>query len=90
MQELKKVRVAFQTLKEGEAVPPTFQEIRCHDLIFDMKMEDFRRKAQFVAGSHMTEAPKTLAYASVVLRESVKIVRIFSPSFLCLFSADGE
>ena len=42
-QEMKKVRVAFQTLKEGEAVPPTFQEIRCH-LIFDVKMEDFRRK----------------------------------------------
>ena len=71
-QEMKKVRVAFQTLKEGEAVPPTFQEIRCH-LIFDVKMEDFRRKARFVAGGHMTEAPKTLTYASVVSRESVRI-----------------
>ena len=42
-QEMKKVRVAFQTLKEGEAAPPTFQEIRCH-LIFDVKMEDFRQR----------------------------------------------
>jgi len=67
------MRVAFQTLKEGEAVPPTFQEIRCH-LIFDVKMEDFRRKARFVAGGHMTEELKTLTYASVVSpRESVRI-----------------
>jgi hypothetical protein len=65
LQEMKKVSVAFQMLKEGEAVPPTFQEICCH-LIFDVKMKDFRRKARFVAGGHMTEAPKTLTYASVV------------------------
>jgi hypothetical protein len=38
---MKKVHVAFQTHKEGEAVPPTFQEICCH-LIFNVKMEDFR------------------------------------------------
>ena len=36
-------------------------------------LEDFRRKARYVAGGHMTEAPATLTYASVVSRESVRI-----------------
>ena len=48
-----------------------FQEITCH-IIFDVKM-DFKRKASFVAGGHMTEAPNSLTYSSVVSRESVKI-----------------
>lgn len=48
-----------------------FQEIKCH-VIFDVKM-DFTRKARFVAGGHMTEAPNSLTYSSVVSRESVKI-----------------
>ena len=34
---------------------------------------DFTRKAQFVAGGHMTEAPNSLTYSSVVSRESIKI-----------------
>ena len=36
-------------------------------------MENFRRKARFVAGGHMTQAPATLTYASVVSRELVRI-----------------
>ena len=36
-------------------------------------MEDFRRKARYVAGGHATVAPPTLTYASVVSRESVRI-----------------
>jgi hypothetical protein len=36
-------------------------------------MEDFRRKARYVAGGHTTEAPATLTYASVVSRETVRI-----------------
>ena len=48
-----------------------YQEIKCH-IIFDVKM-DFTRKARFVAGGHMTEAPNSLTYSSVVSRESVKI-----------------
>ena len=50
-----------------------FQLIRCH-MIFDIKLgENFRRKARFVAGGHMTAPPATLTYASVVSRESVRI-----------------
>ena len=48
-----------------------FQEIKCH-IIFDVKM-DFTRKARFVAGGHLTEAPNSLTYSSVVSRDSVKI-----------------
>jgi hypothetical protein len=71
-QEMSKVRIAFKILDDGSKVPPGYQEIRCH-LIFDIKIEDFRRKARFVAGGHMTEAPATLTYSSVVSRESVRI-----------------
>ena len=43
------------------------RNIRC-------KMDGFARKYRMVAGGHTTEAPKTLTYASVVSRESVRIV----------------
>jgi hypothetical protein len=65
--EMNNVRVAFKILDGEESVPPTYQEIRCH-LIFDVKMEDFRRKARFVAGGHTTGTPHAMTYASVVSR----------------------
>ena len=70
--EMKNVRVAFKILEDGQRVPRDHQQIRCH-MIFDVKMEDFRRKARFVAGGHTTETPKTLTYASVVGRETVRL-----------------
>ena len=70
--EMDAVRVAFKILDPGDAIPATFQQICCH-MIFDVKMEDFRHKARYVAGGHMTETPATLTYASVVSRESVHI-----------------
>ena len=39
-------------------------------MIFDMKM-DFTRKAQFVAGGHLTDSSVT--YSSVVSHDSVRI-----------------
>jgi Reverse transcriptase (RNA-dependent DNA polymerase) len=48
-----------------------YQEIQCH-LVFDVKM-DFCRKVRFVAGGHMTEAPASMTYASVVSRDSVRL-----------------
>jgi hypothetical protein len=42
-------------------------------MIFDVKMEDFRHNARFVAGVHTTDTPHTMTYASVVSRESVRI-----------------
>jgi hypothetical protein len=70
--DMKNVRIAFKILNGEEAVPPTYQEIRCH-IISDVKMEDFRRKARFVAGDHTTDTPHTMNYASVVSRESARV-----------------
>ena len=42
-------------------------------MIFDGKMENFRQKAQLVAGGHKTKAPPTVTYASVVSRETVRL-----------------
>jgi hypothetical protein len=70
--EMKNVRIEFQILTEDDAIPPTYEEISCH-MIFDVKMEDFRRKARFVAGGHTTYIPHAMTYASVVSCESVII-----------------
>ena len=70
--EINAVRIAFKIKHGDEKIPPGYQYIRCH-MIFDVKMEDFRRKARYVAQGNMTEAPATLTYASVVSRESVRI-----------------
>ena len=42
-------------------------------MVFDVKMEDFRHKARLVTRGHMTQAPATITYASIVSRETVKI-----------------
>jgi hypothetical protein len=63
--EMKNVRIAFNILNGEESVPPTYQEIRCH-MIFDVKMEDFRRKARFFACGHTTDTPHAMTYSSVV------------------------
>jgi hypothetical protein len=71
--EMKNVRIAFD-IKQKDTTPPIgYQEIRCHG-IFDVKMDGFVRKYRMVAGGHTTEAPATLTYASVVSRESVRMV----------------
>ena len=59
------VMIASTLLDKGENPPPTYNEIICH-VIFDIKIENFRRKARYVAGGHLTVAPPTLTYTSVV------------------------
>jgi Reverse transcriptase (RNA-dependent DNA polymerase) len=49
-----------------------YQFITCH-MIFDIKMENFTRKARFVAGGHTTEPPSLITYSMVVTRDSVRI-----------------
>jgi hypothetical protein len=66
------VRIAFKILHGDESVTPTYQEIRCY-MVFDVKMDDFRRKARFVAGGHTTHTPHAMPYESFVSRESVNI-----------------
>jgi hypothetical protein len=52
--EMKNVKIAFKILESGERIPIGYQRMRCH-IIFNVKMEDFRRKARLVAGGHMTD-----------------------------------
>jgi hypothetical protein len=47
-------------------------------MIFDIKIEDFRHKARLVAGGHMTKAPVTITYASVVSRETICIALLMA------------
>ena len=79
--EMAKAQVAYKQV-EGNPSPEDvrknkvdalrgFQEIINH-MIFDIKM-DFTRKARYVAGGHLTDAPTSLTYSSVVGRDSVKI-----------------
>ena len=70
--EMKNVRVAFKILDDGEMAPRDHQFVKCH-MIFDIKMENFRRKARLVAGGHMTTAPAAVTYARVFSRETVRI-----------------
>jgi hypothetical protein len=70
--EMNNVCIAFKIMNDKEAIPPTYQEIRCH-MIFDVNMEDFHRTSRFVAGGHTTDAPQVMTYTSVVSRESVRI-----------------
>jgi hypothetical protein len=69
---MKDVRIAFKCLNPGKRAPLDYKWIKCH-MIFDIKIEDFRRKACMVAGGHMTGAPTIMTYASVVSRETIRI-----------------
>jgi hypothetical protein len=69
--EMANVMPAFKFLEGDENLPVGCQKIDCH-IIFDVKL-DLTRKARYVAGGHMTEAPAALTYSSVVSRESVRI-----------------
>ena len=66
------VRVAFDIRKDGDRAPIGHKQINCH-LIYDVNMEDFRRKAWLVAGGHMAETPKYMTYSSVFGRETLCI-----------------
>jgi hypothetical protein len=77
MQEMANVRIAFQK-SSGTRPPIGFQEVKCH-MIFDIKSgENFRRKARYVAGGHMTEPPASITYSSVVSRDIVRIALLIA------------
>ena len=69
---MKNSKVAFSILEDVKMAPRDHQFVKCH-IVWDVKMEDFRRKARLVAGGHMTTAPAAVTYASVVTRETVRI-----------------
>ena len=73
IEEMKKVRVAFEETSKSLDELFGYTEITTH-MIFDIKMgENFRRKARLVADGHKTEAPSSITYSSVVSRDSVRI-----------------
>ena len=41
-------------------------------------MEDFRQNVQLVNGGHVTEAPATVTYSSVVARDTVRITLLLA------------
>jgi hypothetical protein len=75
--EMKDVRVAFNILPDGQSAPIGYQKLPCH-MTFDVKMQDFCRKARLIAGGHRTKAPATITYASVVSRETVCIALLMA------------
>ncbi|KAL7476537.1 hypothetical protein ACHAW6_002394 [Cyclotella cf. meneghiniana] len=58
----------LMSLRDGGVPPPDHQYMHCH-MILDDKMEDFCPKAQLVAARHMTKAPASPTYASVMSQE---------------------
>ena len=70
--EMAAVRVAFRLLTDGQNPPPGHSYMDCH-MIFDIKLDGFRRKACLVTGGHMVETPPIMTYASVVSWDTVRI-----------------
>jgi Reverse transcriptase (RNA-dependent DNA polymerase) len=70
--EMTNVMIAFKLIGKGAPIPPGHQKIKCH-IIFDVKMDNFARKARMVAGGHVTEPPASITYASVVARDSIRV-----------------
>ena len=60
-------------MKESEKVLPAYQQVTTH-IIWDVKMEDLRRKARLVADDHETEVPPpSETSTAVVSKEAVRI-----------------
>ena len=72
IKDINNIKVEFNTFSDGETVPPVKHKVRC-DMVFDINMDDSRRKIPFVAGEHMTETPTTITYASFVSCGTVMI-----------------
>ena len=70
--EMTNVMVAFKFIGKGVEPPPGYQKIKCH-MVFDVKLDGFKRKAREVADGHMTDPPASQTYASVVSRDTVRI-----------------
>ena len=64
--------VAFEVLKKCKPPPPGHQFVTLQ-MIFDLKI-DFTCKARLVAGGHLMQTPTSLTYASVLSRESVRLM----------------
>ena len=52
-------KIAFQTIFEGKMLPNVFQYVNCN-VVFDIEMEYFHRKAHLVAGGHVINIPDVI------------------------------
>ena len=57
--EMKTVFPSFELDDDDTTILPGYKHIVCH-MISDVKAHDLMRKARYVAGSHMTEPPRSL------------------------------
>ena len=73
------VQVEFNILADLEMIPPGYTKVTKSHLIFDIKIEDFRRKTRYVAGGHTLDSTSSLTYASVVSLETVRIASQWQP-----------
>ena len=66
------MKILFQIIPKGKKPSNGIQYVNCH-MVFDIKMEDFWRKACLGVRGRMTHTPDTITYSSVVMRETVCI-----------------
>ena len=83
--ELKNVKVAWESREDLDLAEVHagrqligYTEISCH-MVSDIKL-DLTRKARLVAGGHMTDAPTSLTYSSVVSRDSIRVAFLIAAS----------
>ena len=67
---MENVKVGFQISASGEKAPNGYQFVHCY-MVFDIKMEDFRRKSHLVVEGNITQIADVITYFSVVTRETV-------------------
>ena len=86
--EMNFFKFSFSILEPDAKDPVGHSLMRCY-MIFDVKIENFQRKARFLAGGHMLDSPSSMTYSSVVSRESVRITHtIAALNYLQVISAD--
>ena len=79
-----------EILPDGSKDPIEHQYMDCY-LVYDIKLDGFRRKAWLVAGGHMTEALAVMMYASIVSRETMHIsLNIAAPNDLEVKASDVQ
>ena len=71
------VKVASKDLEDGDDMPIGYAYVLYH-IIFDVKMEDFFRKARSVACGKTTDTPDTMTHTRVVYRETVCLALVIS------------
>ena len=67
----------FEALQDGIISHPDHQ-FMCCSIIFDVKMEDFCHKFWLIGRGHMTRAPSTLTYASIVSKDTICMVLLLA------------